>query len=308
MANIKLHLDSPIFNGRVITFKSPTKCSEVSGLIIYYPGARGTTSKTFQFADAHGNNVGGKDLFAGDVLVKVILDTDLNRAYVQNADTNAYLEARFNGKAPAGYGLGGAQGGFTLDDIDTLTAPGWYSIVSTESVDTVDTVSANYWYLHVTAYGEGSKHCMQKLRPVSVSAAGTELIRYKHNGTWSQWEWVNPPMSLGVEYRTSERHCGKPVYTQLISLGRIAVNDVIMISGICLSSGTFRAVSLDGLLGTSSTVQNCTRTLNNFPGVDYFYATGEDAQDNGAIYLGTNQKFDSTQTYYAYARIKYTID
>jgi hypothetical protein len=53
---------------------------------------------SFLFADAHGNNVGSVDLFASDVLVKVILDTELNRAYVQNADTNKYLEERLNSK------------------------------------------------------------------------------------------------------------------------------------------------------------------------------------------------------------------
>ena len=32
-------------------------------------------------------------------------------------------------------------------------------------------------------------------------------------------EWFNPPMTINTEYRTTERHCGKPVYKQLFSLG-----------------------------------------------------------------------------------------
>ena len=32
-----------------------------------------------------------------------------------------------------------------------------------------------------------------------------------------EWEWENPPMNLGVEYRTTEQHNGKPVYTMLVS-------------------------------------------------------------------------------------------
>lgn len=95
MANIRLNLGSPVDNGQVLTFKSPADCSAIDGLIVYYPEGDALTSKVFQFADAHGNNVGSLNLFAENVLVKVILDTELNRAYVQNADTNAYLEARF---------------------------------------------------------------------------------------------------------------------------------------------------------------------------------------------------------------------
>ncbi len=66
---------------------------------MYYPDGDTTASKAFQFADAHGNNVGGLNLFASNVVVKVILDTDNNLAFVQNADTNAYLESRFDEKA-----------------------------------------------------------------------------------------------------------------------------------------------------------------------------------------------------------------
>lgn len=97
MANIRIDLQAPVVNGQTLTFKSPVDCSQITGLIVYYPVSQSTI---FQFADAHGNNVGDIDhLFAADVLVKVILDTELNRAYVQNADTNAYLENRLGGKS-----------------------------------------------------------------------------------------------------------------------------------------------------------------------------------------------------------------
>lgn len=34
-------------------------------------------------------------------------------------------------------------------------------------------------------------------------------------------EWINPPMEVGVEYRTTERHFGKAVYTKTVSLGTL---------------------------------------------------------------------------------------
>ena len=116
MANIRVDLASPVINGQTVTFKSPVDCSEVTGLKVYYPIGNSETSVSFQFADAHGNNVGHiDDLFTENVLVKVILDTESNKAYVQNADTNAYLEGRFDEKLS--HSGGQMTGSITLDKV-----------------------------------------------------------------------------------------------------------------------------------------------------------------------------------------------
>lgn len=49
----------------------------------------------------------------------------------------------------------------------------------------------------------------------NVGSADVLLLGWrmvKHNGTWQPFEWVNPQMLLGVNYRTTERFFGKPVY------------------------------------------------------------------------------------------------
>ena len=90
--NIRVDWNYPIQDGTEVVFRSPVDCSQVTGLIVYYDGG----SQEFAFADAHGNNVGDIDhLFAENVAVKVILDVTTGMAFVQNADTNAYLEGRF---------------------------------------------------------------------------------------------------------------------------------------------------------------------------------------------------------------------
>lgn len=38
-------------------------------------------------------------------------------------------------------------------------------------------------------------------------------------GNWQDWEWFNPPMVAGKEYRTAERYRTKVVYVQLVNLG-----------------------------------------------------------------------------------------
>lgn len=94
--NIRVDLNTPINDGTEVVFRSPVDCSQVTGLIVYYQVGANTASQEFAFADAHGNNVGDIDhLFAENVVVKVILDVTTGMAFVQNADTNAYLEGRF---------------------------------------------------------------------------------------------------------------------------------------------------------------------------------------------------------------------
>ena len=40
-------------------------------------------------------------------------------------------------------------------------------------------------------------------------------------------EWINPPLVAGVEYRTTERHTEKPIYTKMIDCGASADNKSI---------------------------------------------------------------------------------
>ena len=97
MSKIRIDLEAALIDGQALTFKSPADCSQITGLVVYYPDGDTTKSKDFKFVDAHGVDVGSGEisLFAANVLVKVVLDIDEGKAYVQNADTNAYLEGRF---------------------------------------------------------------------------------------------------------------------------------------------------------------------------------------------------------------------
>lgn len=95
--NIRVDLTTPIKDGTEVVFRSPVDCSQITGLIVYFKENGNTASQEFALADAHGNNVGDIDhLFAENVVVKVILDVAHSMAFVQNADTNAYLEGRFD--------------------------------------------------------------------------------------------------------------------------------------------------------------------------------------------------------------------
>lgn len=124
--NIRVDLNTPIKDGTEVVFRSPVDCSQVTGLKVYYIGEDGlAASKEFAFADAHGNNVGDIDhLFAENVAVKVILDVTTSMAFVQNADTNAYLEGRF---AELEEAIAAGGGGATIDDNATAKDKTWSS-------------------------------------------------------------------------------------------------------------------------------------------------------------------------------------
>jgi hypothetical protein len=94
---IRVDINHFIENGSGIKFKAPVSCTEVSKLQINYTDNSGVvTTKNFAFADANGNDIGEVNhLFAEGAIVKVILDLDAAVAFVQNADTNAYLEEQF---------------------------------------------------------------------------------------------------------------------------------------------------------------------------------------------------------------------
>lgn len=96
MANIRVDLGMTVHDGMDVVFRTPCDCSEVTGIIIYYPKLNGTmTSKVFALKDAHNNDVSNlSELFASGVLIKALLDVTNGYAYIQNADTNGYIEGK----------------------------------------------------------------------------------------------------------------------------------------------------------------------------------------------------------------------
>ena len=115
MANIKITIDHDIADGESVTFKAPCDSTEVTGIKVYYKveTEEGSTdaNKTFTFRDAHGSaltTIG--NLYKEGAYVVVLLDTTNNYAFIQNADTNGYIEntmakktdvnTALNGKAP----------------------------------------------------------------------------------------------------------------------------------------------------------------------------------------------------------------
>lgn len=123
--------------------------------------------------------------------------------------SDEYLLARC---APAGYGVGGYCK--NIDHWDNATACGWYSTANGSPTASID---ATVWAGEVMA-DPLTGQITQTVRAQGKDATYA-ATRHFFDNLWSPWEWVNPPMEIGVEYRTTERWQGKPVYYKVVDFG-----------------------------------------------------------------------------------------
>ncbi len=68
-------------------------------------------------------------------------------------------------------------------------------------------------------------------------------------------EWFNPPMELGVEYRTTERYLGKPVYVMAVDFGAMPNNTVKIVP---FGDSTTRVISAHGIMNGGYVIPGCT--------------------------------------------------
>ena len=132
--------------------------------------------------------------------------------------------------------------------------------------------SVNSATLSTIAYGDANPGCLWTMQKIS--------------GVWQEIEWVNPPMAVGVEYRTTERYNGKPVYAKAVDFGAVP-------------NGTTASVSS----GTSNVenVISCTGTLSN--GTTIPYNSMSCSATRGTIYIASTTQ---NASYTAVITIKYT--
>lgn len=176
--------------------------------------------------------------------------------------------------APHGYGLGKTYGNL-IQDANAATNNGVYGANDPSTcTNYLKTNSMNYGALTVyRRHGE----IVQELRRLNYVAK-----RYSTDkgATWSEWEWVNPPMAVGVEYRTTERFGGKAVYVKVIDFGALPnattksvsigteFTDVVDLAGIVYGTTgkSYNPIvtGMSGSLGLYTWVYGNTGTSNKF--------------------------------------------
>lgn len=138
---------------------------------------------------------------------------DSNTIYIIESDdavvTQSAMEAY---AAPSGYGLGTRAVQASNYDANNAVRSGWYFAG-------INVPTNGYWLIRVDSY-DGIVYCKQTAYAIATASSTDSMCvcrRYQEQGAWSEWEWENPPMTPGVEYRTTERYNGKPVYVKYVS-------------------------------------------------------------------------------------------
>lgn len=117
-------------------------------------------------------------------------------------------------KAPAGYGLGANGSDIPGNDLNNAILGGFYVFAS--SVQNIPRFQSGK--VLVMPYSN-----LQYYTQIAFAALTSEIaFRFCNNGVWGPWEYLNPLLSPGVEYRTVERYNGNPVYTKAVSLGTVS--------------------------------------------------------------------------------------
>ena len=106
--------------------------------------------------------------------------------------------------APAGYGLGGTA--VSIDSLDNAKSFGLFR-------SNQGTPSDQYW--NCLAMPDASGNVAQ-LSFRCVAAQVFYATRCFTDNSWEEWEFVNPFMAVGTEYKTTEKYKGFPVYKKLV--------------------------------------------------------------------------------------------
>lgn len=144
-------------------------------------------------------------------------------------------QARGNiGAAPSGYGYGGKSTGITFwDDTDgsklkthleNMYADYGDTIIRTKLLDyPICKVAGNGGWADIYFGNDPNvKTIIVRFHAVNQSIIGPSVATLMcKDDVWGEWEYENPPMQLGVEYRTTERYLGKPVYVRLVNFGAL---------------------------------------------------------------------------------------
>lgn len=152
------------------------------------------------------------------------------------------------GAAPGGFGLG--QETPVITEANEATYPGFYSLNGNNmDASSPSTPPGNLRFGSLLVTKRWSY--IYQYASYANEAATRYSLDYGKN--WSAWEWINPPMALNTEYRTTERYKGKPVYIKVISFGKKLPNNGTVNASWAPDSGEVETVIDARVIASSGT-------------------------------------------------------
>lgn len=158
--------------------------------------------------------------------------------------TGIYRQARRHtpgsAYAPADFGLGLISGAElrSLEELDAVIRSGWYHLSITSGENMVHGVNVSRATVLVSMYDE-----RYGFMDINVANSPVCFRRFRLQGMWGAWLFMNPALTPGDEYPTIENWNGSTVYAKLLAFSasdftdqRIALPHGIEGMDICISS------------------------------------------------------------------------
>lgn len=199
------------------------------------------------------------------------------------------VAAALSNKAPAGFGFGDA-----IQEIATTSAEESYETYCAK-VDAVLDGMPDKTAKLVLAYppavhgnagttisllykGDANYAVLSNIGSADVGLCGWRMFKLRYPSSsspavWMPFEWENPPMKIGLEYRTSERYNSKPVYAKAISFGQAPnatykdvshgienFSQLVSYTGMMGGANLIEAPALDNIQINASNIRITTNT------------------------------------------------
>ena len=151
----------------------------------------------------------------------VAQDPDATLSHAGKAADAAATGAALNGKASSGlisqtfYKTSLVDLEASLAEVFNSMAIGTMKLIESDLTSGTAEVPSGYWFITIAKRSANLGYVEMK------SIVGGMVRREIIESIWGAWEWVTPPLAAGVEYRTTERWNGKPVYAWLIDAGAL---------------------------------------------------------------------------------------
>lgn len=165
----------------------------------------------------------------------------------------------------------------------------------------------NGWYLTTRPDGTLDKKRLMRVDSGNGSVTQTMYLpdgivirrTFEEGSVTAPWEYENPPMLLGKEYRTTERHKGKAVYVARLNLGELKNN------GLTTAKLPSTPTEIVELYGTAKSDAYTEEVM--FPIITLGGAIGARLVKTGSKQIQV-KTFADYSGYMATATIKYTKD
>lgn len=186
-------------------------------------------------------------------------------------------QARENINAsPGGFGLGDFQGVALESSVEgglnTAVKCGWYYFGGDGSIANAPSLPGGGYGTLLVSSRASSSTVVQMCFFETVS---TIAIRRRVDSEWQPWEYLNPPMQLGVEYRTTERYLGKPVYVKVVDCGNLPASGL---KNIAHGIANCKPIHIYGEMSNGNTLPYAVETnyyISADGGYIQIYVTGD---------------------------------